>query len=320
MTRRRFVWTLTRVVLATAVVAIVLIFLDLDVLIDEGARLSWTAVLWAILFNVLTVLLLTARWFVAVRRFVPGLFWWHARHYWASIVFNLFTPAALGSDVYRILLLRGTAERGFSLFGLIVQERLIGLLGQAVFFMVCLVWLMLVAGSGSREPLPGAIVSAGWILLLVALVTLIVLWRGEAFLRFAVRFLPARWRERVHQVGTALRPPSFGFLMTLLAFTLLSVLTWTLAAAAIAQGLAAAVALFEVGLIAVLGEIARWLPLSVQGIGTREAVYAVGFELVAGSPEIGFLTGAIVYILNTLVLLLFGAVTLGYGWRKDGVT
>ena len=319
-----FIGALARIALAVLLVGLILAFLDLNFLFQEASRLSWRALVWATLFNILTVVVLTLRWFVAVRRYVPGPFLWHARHYWTSILFNLFTPAALGSDVYRIVLLRGTSERGFSLFGLILQERLVGLSGQAIFFLLCLAWL--VAGgsggvsAGGSQPLSGVIVGAGWVLLAVAAGSLIALWTGRAITGALIRFLPERWRDRVHQVGTALRPPSWGVLGLLLGLTLVSVLTWTLAALALAEGIGAGVSVYETGLVAVLGEIARWLPLSLQGIGPREAVYAFGFELLGHAPEAGFVTGAVVYLLNTVVLLLFGGVTIGYGWRKDQTT
>jgi uncharacterized membrane protein YbhN (UPF0104 family) len=316
MQRRTLTWTLARIALAVLFVGLILAFLDLNSLFQEAARLSWGALVWATLFNIVTVVVLTLRWFVAVRRYVPGAFWWHARHYWTSILFNLFTPAALGSDVYRIVLLRGTSERGFSLFGLILQERLVGLSGQAIFFLLCLAWL----AAGGPQPLSGVIVGAGWALLAVAAGSLIALWTGRAVTGALIRFLPERWRDRVHQVGTALRPPSWGVLGLLLGLTLVSVLTWTLAALALAEGIGAGVSVSETGLVAVLGEIARWLPLSLQGIGPREAVYAFGFELLGHAPEAGFVTGAVVYLLNTVVLLLFGGVTIGYGWRKDKTT
>ena len=108
-------------------------------------------------------------------------------------------------------------------------------------------------------------------------------------------------------------------LAALLGATLASVLTWALAVDAIARNFAPQITLSESGVAAVLGEIARWLPLSLQGIGTREAMFALVLETMAHAPEAGFLTGAIVYILNTVVLLLCGGVTIAYGWRKDRV-
>ena len=113
MQRRALTWTLARIALAVLLVGLILAFLDLNFLFQEASRLSWRALVWATLFNILTVVVLTLRWFVAVRRYVPGPFLWHARHYWTSILFNLFTPAALGSDVYRIVFGRNMWQRPF---------------------------------------------------------------------------------------------------------------------------------------------------------------------------------------------------------------
>lgn len=320
MVRGRVVWFLVRIALAVAFITLALLFLDFKDLVDAARQLSWRALLWSLAFNVLTVVILAVRWFVMVRRIVPGSFWWHTRHYWASILFNVFTPAALGSDVYRILLLKGADQRGFSLFGLIVQERLIGLMGQAVFYLVCFAWL--VAGMGvAVEEVPHQILTvADWVLAATVLGCLAAIWVGGATLSFVARHVEEPWRTRIGKTADGLQPLSLARLGLLLAITLGSVLTWSVAVWVLALDLTGSITLAEVGVVGVLGEIVRWLPISLQGIGAREVTYAFGFEILGHAKEAGFLTGGIAYLLNSVVLFLFGSITISFGWRRDSVT
>lgn len=65
--------------------------------------------------------------------------------------------------------------------------------------------------------------------------------------------------------------------------------------------------LFEkLGLISILSEFSRWLPVTIQGVGIREGVAAFGFELLGFSGEAGFLVCAVAYLINSFALVSLG--------------
>jgi hypothetical protein len=62
------------------------------------------------------------------------------------------------------------------------------------------------------------------------------------------------------------------------------------------------------GIVVVLAELIRLLPVSVQGIGLREGAYAYVFTLVGASGEAGFALAAVGYLALTVAILLMGVI------------
>ena len=65
-------------------------------------------------------------------------------------------------------------------------------------------------------------------------------------------------------------------------------------------------------LVAILADIARWMPLSLQGIGVREAAFATMFVFFGADSAQGFVIGATAYVLLTIAMVISGGLAVGF--------
>lgn len=249
----------------------------------------------------LTLLLLTLRWYAMARPFVPAGLLWHAGHFWTAGLASLLTPAAVGSDLYRIAMLRRSAGGAAVLVGLIARERLLGLLGYGLFFLAC-------HGMLATPPatLDAAALAAwlGVVALGTGLAGARILGRRAGALLTGTRL--ARLQPTVEALADGLgRTGPAGFALSL-GLTLAGCATWAAAARAVFAALHLPLGWFESGTVAVLAELARWLPVSAQGIGVRESVFAFGTDLFGADPTVGFAAGALLYLIHSLILIATG--------------
>ena len=266
-------------------------------LLESAAALRADAVIGATAGCAVTLALLTVRWWAMARRLVPGSFVWHAGHFWIAGVASLFTPAAVGADVYRVAAMRRGPGQAEALVGLILRERLIGLLGYCLFYLLCLSALDVVPPPLGEAAVPLAAAAAALIFALGP--------GGSLAVRLTGR-LPERWRDRAGGVVAALRYASPAQTLLSLALTLAACAAWTAAAWTLWRGVGLAAPWAGAGAVGVLAELARWIPLSVQGVGVREAAFAFGVERLGFDPAAGFLTGGVLYLLHMAVLTVAG--------------
>lgn len=250
----------------------------------------------------LTLLLLSTRWWLMIRRFAPGGFLLHAGHFCMGTVAGLFTPAAVGADVYRVAALRGAETAGSSVAGVVVRERLIGLLGYSLFFLGC---------RAASPPPPDPLDAAAVALAVAAAGLAAVLGIGGGVgrrLADRLRRRPraAAWGDRLAAVTAAASAGGATGFAASLGLTLAACAAWTAALGCLLAGLGERPGGAAVGMIGVLAELARWLPISIQGVGVREAVTAFGVERFGGDPADGFAAGALVYLLHAAVCALAG--------------
>lgn len=275
----------------------------------------------------LTLLLLTVRWWLMIRRFAPGGFLLHAGHFWMGTVAGLFTPAAIGADVYRVAVLRGGVARrpdsrdpistdpistgpistGAAAAGVVLRERLIGLLGYCLFYLGC---------RAAAPAAPASLDAAAAVLAAAAAGLAAMLAAGPSLGRLLGRLLErqppgarqtAIWGGRLAAMATAAGTGSPAALAVSLGLTLAACAVWAAALGLFLAGLGERPGAAAVGMIAVLAELARWLPISIQGVGVREAAAAFGVERFGGDPAIGFAAGGLVYLLHAAVCALAGA-------------
>jgi len=206
---------------------------------------------------------------VIIRHLATGSLLWHLRHYSLAAFLNTFTPANLGGDIYRLMALRHSGNSGLDAAFLLLRERYFGLLGYCGFFMICLGGMA--AGGGA---IPSEIVPASWVIgaaitvltFLSPLLSLAepVLRRSAPLLR---RLLPL-WP----QARKAVAFPLDATFLACMALTVASTASWVFAGTLIARDLGVAVSYGAVGMVAMLVELARWIPVAVQGIGMREGL------------------------------------------------
>lgn len=264
--------------------------------------LSPTSFCVAILIATFQFLPVAYRWFLLVRVARPERFLWHLRYFCTGAFLNTFTPANIGGDVYRFMMLRRNGRRYFVLLALF-RERLVGfhsyLLGYLIF------WLGYVLAGGQRA----------WVLDLLAGVIFVI--------QIAMLMLPVllghirryKWfmtRRKIKAVmDTFWRASRFRSKKEFMAIFFLSIAAlgiWYAALLYLASVMGIKIAPSALGVVVVLAELIRLFPVSIQGIGLREGAYAYAFTLFGASGEAGFALALVGYLALTFAILLLGLV------------
>jgi len=242
------------------------------------------------------------RWHLIVQPVAPQPPIEHLRHYLFGTFLNTLTPANLGGDVYRVLSLRPQAPAMSAVIVAVLRERALGLLA---YFVACAV-LAAASALGNRA-LPALVGYAG-----------VVTALGAAALLLVPRFVTApllgmKWiRDRpafavgIELFDRAMRFQSLKQFVTLFALSVLGVALWVGAVALVARDLGMSVALSALGLVVVLTELLRMLPITVQGLGLREVTFAFLLGLMGSPAEASFVVGAVSYLVLTCTLIACG--------------
>lgn len=295
----------------------ILCLMDWSRLADALTGVSLAACLAAGLATALAQALTGLRWYVMIRGFATGSVLWHLRHYSLSLFLNAFTPANLGGDAYRLLSLRRSGNSGVEAAFLLLRERYFGLLGYCGFFMICLGLVLAGGGSMPAELIPASWAIGGAVLMLFFLSPLLSL--AESLMGQSA----PRSRKLLPLLGQARQAVAFPLNATLLACMALTVANtalWVLAGTLVARDLGIPVSFATIGMVAVLVELARWVPIAVQGIGLREGLYAVLLSLFGVAATDGFVIGGVLYMILSIVLMLSGALAAGLGVMAGPVT
>ena len=282
---------------------------------DLGWRphtLAWLA--GALLVTAAGVVLSALRWQrVLVALEVPARTASLVRHYWAALFVGNVLPSTIGGDVVRVSRVASASGDAPRALASVVLERLTGWLVLPVLTLVGLA-----ANPGLRRIAPGPARSAlGFAVATLALLAvLVVLASSAAFGRSLGR--SQGWRRFAGAVHLGLerlrRAPGLAFevLTVGFAYQLAVVVAAFLAAKALGVGIGWTALLAFFPVVAIV----QVLPLTVGGLGTREAAL-IFFLHPFGVPEAhAFAFGLLLYVLNVGVSLL-GAPAFAAGTRPS---
>ena len=266
----------------------------------------------AIVVILLSFVFLALRWMRIVNAYVelPKLEHW--RVYFYASFFNSFTPANIGGDVYRATALKRHASGLAVLVMALLRERLFGLLSFLAGYVVCLAAYRIAdpAGFARLDPIYS-------LALLPVLVGIAGLTAGAPFMRWVLEWswvvARPRFKQGLEDLARAMVLHSPLNFLGLLGLSLLALAAWIAAVVIIAADLGVALSIPLIGAIAVLTELVRLVPISLQGIGLREGSFSVLVGLAGGSPESGFVLGAWSYVALSLALLACGPIAWGLG-------
>jgi uncharacterized protein (TIRG00374 family) len=287
-----------------------LYFLDLDELKSAIQKVNPWMLSLAILFSFTHFLIFGIRWQQIVHEvtlFVP--FWQHVIDYLYGVFVETFTPANVGGDVYRSVVLRKYRVFIGKIMMLLIRDHFLGFFAHLLLFLLLLVYMIF---FDSQQ------LVASWdLFLIVAVVTFAVV-----VLMLLIPFildLVQRW-QWVHKIDMlakvfthlrdAVRFQSAWEFVRLIGITSIGLFFWVLTVYIVALDLGAELSLVTIGMISIMVEIVRMVPLTVQGIGLREGIFAHVFVLLDLSPEHGFILGLISYIVMSVSMLILGLVVL----------
>ncbi len=223
------------------------------------------------------------------------------RDHLLSGLYNMLTPANLGGDASRVLALRAEAGGALPAALAVAAERVLGLAGYLAAFLGAFALAML-EGAPPAPLFRWAALGCG--------LGLAGLWAALRFAPALGGLLPSRLGGLAALFDAAARvfASMAARLPALAALTLAAIALWALALRVVASGLGFTPGWGELGMVATLVELIRFVPLTVQGIGVREAAYASLLALCGHSPEQGFLLGAVGYLVLAASLVLTGGI------------
>lgn len=278
-------------------------FLSWRDLTDAARRLDPWHLGVALVGALLVLLFSAARWALMASELAPGAFVRHLRNYLFGIFVGIVTPANIGADLYRFGSFPKNAS-GWSIVSLLLQEKVFILLGYFVSLILTLSVVTFAGLTLSRDQqiaLAAVGISAlvGTILIVALNPLLGIVERQRVFSGRLAR--PLAGLQTVAALGNPRR------LLALTGLSLMSVLAWLCAVSAVAATAGETLPFLLLWLIAILADIARWTPLSLQGIGVREGAFATMFLFFGANSAQGFVIGATAYLLLTAAMVMAGA-------------
>jgi uncharacterized protein (TIRG00374 family) len=280
--------------------------LDLRQIAAVVGRFDPTSFALAVVAILGIFVLLGVRWYWIAAPVVAMPTISHLRHFLYATFANTFTPATLGSDVYRVAVVGRIAGVRLPVLMAVIYERYIGLVVYLALYLLCLP----AAWAGTRATfsfwanpfiIAGVACSAALVLLLGAL-------RSGTIYVVATRPL-ARW-SRVARLMGELRQAAGVFsrrdLVRIAGISVVTTAMWILVVDCVAVRLGVHLPWTAIGAITILTELIRLVPVTLQGVGLRESSFAYFVGLFGGSPEAGFVLGALVYLALSCAVLLSG--------------
>jgi len=256
---------------------------------------------------ILTYVIISVRWYVLSRRVVRLSFWAQMKIYYYSAFLNTFTPANLGGDIYRLVSLKKYADSKLSILFCLIKERMLGLISYLLLYLFFLAMLWIADPEWIRTAKIYNI--AGIIIMLVVLVIFTVP-SIKGFLETSVNaFLPKYFAKIFTYTREGLHFETQSEFLKLMGLSVIGTSIWIAMVGIVAQGLGITISLQKLGMIVILVELVRLIPVSIQGIGLREGAYAYLFKVNGMSSEAGFLLGLISYLILSLTLIASGGIS-----------
>lgn len=291
-------WAVSLSLLAAAV-----ILLDWDGLRTAFLDIQVSIFVFAVLIIMPEYLLLGTRWFLIVREKAPMPWREHLRRYCLAVFWGSFTPGNIGTDVIRFFSFRKLID-GMTAAEFVLRERILGVVGFAMFYVLC--FAIYAMSRGDMEFASPFTIGAA-----VLTVGLVGFGFADPIFRFLGTVWPGNaWKPLGLFFGLLQRASAAGFsprTFQLHGLSLIGIVCWTLAIALLADSLDSLMPLAVIGMIGILSDLLRQIPISVQGLGVREGVFAWLFATAGGSAEIGFIVGFASYLALSVSLILVGA-------------
>ncbi|MBN1953751.1 MAG: flippase-like domain-containing protein [Anaerolineae bacterium] len=298
---RKWWWNVARVVISLGVLALVLVTIGFEEIVDTLAHAAPGPFLAALLLFVVGVVVRAARWralLVALDVDVPfrRLVYW----YFSGSFFNVFLPTGFGGDVVRVLELAQEAQ-ATAAAGTVFVDRMTGLL---VLFAMALLALPFSGGLLPVEVrlavglLAAGGLTAGGLILQGGVLRCLGRWLpgplsldGEGVLARAYSAITAcGWRA----VG--------GALFFSLVFNILLILINYLAAVAIGMR----ISIFYFMLFVPVLSVTLMLPISIGGLGVREGMAVLLFTQVGVDEPTAAAASLAVYAISAMTGLFGG--------------
>jgi uncharacterized protein (TIRG00374 family) len=298
--------TFAKITLGIAILAAAINMLDWRVIWDVAGQLTIAAVLVVLIIILSEFPFLAWRWHLIVRDESSEPARRHFETYFIAAYFGAFTPGHVGTDAYRFVSMRSQGVRTSPIVAMLLRERVLGLVGYLLFLSI--------AASISLqtdEHLPAE--GRGFLLVCALLSGLaIAALIGGRYAVYLLRLISISGVQRylseiIKVIDCAFQFRRLPEAAMLLGLTIIGdVNLWALAFYVVALAIGVDISFFLIGAIVVIVELVRLIPLTIQGIGVREAAFAALFALVGQDPATGFVISSLCFVLLNVASLIIG--------------
>jgi len=307
-----------RLVVSVGLIAFLVFKLDVTKIASHMRGLTLAPLALAAAFDLAMIVVQAWRWSVLLKaRGVVIGFGKLVYYYLVSIFFSSFLPTSVGGDFARIVAVSTATDKRADAVASIVVERIMGFF---VLLPLSLLALPFVAGELQDWRLVLIAEVAGTILVLGFLILLarpvartFSRLLGPAF-RLLARFRVRDRMERVYDSIVIYRGNRRAIFAGV-ALSVLSRMLWICACYFVGRAFALNLSLPALLLITPIVELVRMVPVSISGIGLREAAFAAMLKQFGVEYSLGLSFGIVVYAVFFLFALAGGVL---YGARSVG--
>lgn len=287
---------------------VALYMLDLDSLSKTMRGGNPLLFLLAIAVILVMYVIMSARWQLMAGRVLKSSPEMNAAVYFKATFLNTFTPANLGGDAYRLVVLKSETVSTGEMLRLLLRERILGLYGYVIVFVFAYGFIVATTAPTLR-------------------------WEGNPYiygLAVAMAFFMLPFLARplgiclvmvLRSVIGKLRLPKLeGWVVTLadllspkgtlrlMLLTFFGILFWVLSIRIVAEGFGLQVPLLHLAAAATLVELIRMVPVTIQGIGLREGAFSYLLSFFGHNPEQCYVVALVAYLALSVSILLCGPI------------
>jgi glycosyltransferase 2 family protein len=296
--------------LGVAAIVAAVYLLDWRAIRQAADQLSLVGLLFVLAIILVEFPVLAWRWHLLVGRTGGASARRHVEMYLIGGLLALFTPGQLGGDAYRLVLLRQESIRTRLGLTLLLRERLLGLSSYLLFLSTSAAIALWTSIGISAE--------GTWFLLLCAAMAgggAFALCTGSYVMhllrRISLRRTRRFMRNTLKLVHRAFQFRSSSEAARLLGISLVGPAIWVIAYDVVARFIDIKIGFFLLATVVLSVELIRLVPVTVQGLGVREASFAAIFALLGQDAAAGFVICAVCYLLLNVATLIGGLT--GYG-------
>ena len=246
------------------------------------------------------------RWHFIVRSSTSKPFLEHMTHYLYGIFLNTFTPANIGGDVYRYVVLQSNVPGRLPIVAALIKERILGFLSFFTGYLL-FVWVPLLSDSAAPH-ISSSLINIGYLIIACTVgIFFLPSMMGTILQMTIVRRRPT-FACALTSLKAGIRFSSIVEFILLTSLSLCALLIWICTVKTLASDMRIAISWSHLAGIVILVELARLLPINIQGIGIREGGYAYLFHAMGYAPEVGFALGAISYLSLSVAIIVCGII------------
>jgi uncharacterized protein (TIRG00374 family) len=307
---------LVRLLVSAALIAFLIARLDLGQVVKHLKGLAITPLLLAAGSDLLMITTNATRWKLLLRAKGIDLSLGRLLYYnLTAVFFSSFLPTSVGGDFARVVAVSTATEKRADAFASVVIDRLLG------FFVLLPIMLISILFVSQQLQEWRLILTVGVVGVLLCAGAYIVLLRPVArrlsraldpALRPLARF---KARERLEKAYEAIvvYKDARGVLLAGLGLSVVSRLFWILGCYFIARAFSLNLGIAVLLLVVPIVELLRMIPISISGIGVREAAFVAMLRQFGVEDSLGFAFSVVVYLVFFVFAVIGGIL---YGTRQ----